>query len=125
LSEIDGNENVDLYDARVDGVEAVSAPVCSGTSCQGVPAPSPVFATPASVTFSGVGNFPPPVTSSKGVAKGKAKTLTRAEKLTQALRKCRRQSVKKSKKRACEARAQSLYGSKAKGSGSLVSGRRK
>lgn len=125
LSEMDGNENVDLYDARVGGVEAVSAPVCSGTSCQGVPAPPPVFATPASVTFTGVGNFPPPATSSKGVAKSKVKTLTRAQKLEQTLRNCRRRLAKKSKKKACEVRARRLYGGKAKGSGSQTSGRRK
>ena len=58
LSPEDRNDAFDLYDARVDGVQPVTAPLCTGTGCQGVPAPPPVFATPSSVTFSGVGNFP-------------------------------------------------------------------
>jgi hypothetical protein len=58
----DANEAFDLYDARVDGVQPVAPPACSGTGCQGVPAPPPVFATPSSVTFEGVGNFPQPPT---------------------------------------------------------------
>jgi hypothetical protein len=57
----DGSEAFELYDARVDGVRPVLPPVCSGTGCQGVPPAPPVFATPASATFSGAGNFPAPV----------------------------------------------------------------
>jgi hypothetical protein len=55
----DRNGKVDLYDARVNGGFPESALVCSGAGCQGVPPAPPVFATPASVTFSGLGNFPP------------------------------------------------------------------
>ncbi len=57
----DQNDAFDLYDVRVGGVKRVSAPLCTGTGCQGVPGAPPVFATPASSTFSGVGNFPAPV----------------------------------------------------------------
>lgn len=53
----DENENYDLYDARVNGVVPLAPSVCTGSGCQGVPAAAPVFATPASVTFGGVGNF--------------------------------------------------------------------
>lgn len=57
----DRDGSPDVYDARVGGgFPQLALPACSGTSCQGVPAASPVFATPASVTFGGVGNFPPP-----------------------------------------------------------------
>lgn len=56
----DGDENVDVYDARVGGVLPVSPPACTGTGCQGAAAPPPTFATPPSVTFEGVGNFLPP-----------------------------------------------------------------
>jgi hypothetical protein len=57
----DRDGSPDVYDARfAGGFPVLAAPACSGTSCQGVPAPSPIFATPASTTFSGVGNFPPP-----------------------------------------------------------------
>ncbi len=75
----DQNEDYDLYDARVDGVLSVAPPECAGTACQGPPAPPPAFATPASVTFNGVGNFPPPVSPALSVKK--AKPLTRAQKL--------------------------------------------
>jgi hypothetical protein len=54
----DGNENFDLYDVRIGGPQPPSPPACTGTGCQGVPPAPPIFATPSSVTFSGVGNFP-------------------------------------------------------------------
>ena len=56
----DQNYADDLYDVRVGGVRPVSPPACTGTGCQGVPAPPPTFATPPSETFNGVGNFPAP-----------------------------------------------------------------
>jgi hypothetical protein len=61
LTPQDTDGSTDVYDARVGGGFPVLAPLgCSGTSCQGNPAPAPVFATPASATFDGVGNFSPP-----------------------------------------------------------------
>jgi hypothetical protein len=70
----DRDGTVDSYDARVGGgFPALAAPVCSGASCQGAPAPAPLFAVPPSATFNGVGNFPPPqVPKSKSKAKPKA-----------------------------------------------------
>ncbi len=64
-------EDYAVYDARVDGFVALIPPACTGTGCQGVPAAPPTFATPSSVTFGGVGNFPPPTTS---IAKPKPKS---------------------------------------------------
>lgn len=55
----DENENIDLYDAHVGAVPPAVAPQCSGTGCQGLPSATPTFATPASATFDGVGNFSP------------------------------------------------------------------
>jgi hypothetical protein len=55
-----GNDDSVVYDARVNGYQPPAPPLCLGTGCQGVPPPPPVFATPASVTFNGAGNFPPP-----------------------------------------------------------------
>jgi hypothetical protein len=55
----DKNEYNDVYDVRVGATEPATTPQCAGTGCQGVAAPPPIFATPPSVTFSGVGNFPP------------------------------------------------------------------
>ena len=68
LSPLDENDAFDLYDVRVDGAQPVTEPLCTGTGCQGPPEPAPTFATPASVTFAGVGNFPPPV-ETKAAAK--------------------------------------------------------
>jgi len=56
----DGSEADVVYDARVGGLKPPAAPACEGTGCQGVPPTPPIFATPASVTFTGTGNFPPP-----------------------------------------------------------------
>ena len=56
----DTDQAGDLYDARVDGgFEGLAAPACTGSGCQGVPGAPPIFATPASETFAGIGNFSP------------------------------------------------------------------
>jgi hypothetical protein len=67
----DRSDYDELYDARVDGNVSPEEAVCSGTGCQGVPPAAPVFATPASVTFNGVGNFLPPVRPTIQCPKGK------------------------------------------------------
>jgi hypothetical protein len=110
----DENENYDLYDARVDGVQQVLPPACSGTGCQGVPGEAPTFATPSSVTFEGVGNYPPPSeTTASAKPKAKTKPLTNAQKLTKALTVCHKQP--KGKRRAsCEARARRRYQAKSR-----------
>jgi hypothetical protein len=110
LAPEDTNEAYDVYDSRVDGLQPVLPPACSGTGCQGVPAQSPTFATPSSVTFEGVGNFAPPVEATAPVVKPKpkAKTLTRAQKLAKSLKACRKQS--KAKRVSCEATARRQFG---------------
>ena len=55
----DEDELYDLYDLRVDGNTPSSPPTCTGSGCQGVPGAPPIFATPSSATFEGVGNFTP------------------------------------------------------------------
>jgi hypothetical protein len=100
-----------IFDARVDGVEPVSPPACSGTGCQGVPDAPPTFATPSSATFSGVGNFSPAVPSSRAVkAKTKPKSTTRAQKLSRALRACKKRPSQR--RASCDARAKKRYGTK-------------
>jgi hypothetical protein len=76
LSTNDSFENYDLYDARVNGERPIAAPACTGTGCQGVPGAPPIFATPSSVTFEGVGNFtaPSPVMPAKHESKPKKKS---------------------------------------------------
>jgi hypothetical protein len=73
----DEDSNVDAYDARVDGgaPRQLSPPACTGTGCQGVPPAPPIFATPPSVTFNGVGNYAPaPSTKAKPKKKPVKKT---------------------------------------------------
>jgi hypothetical protein len=106
----DENENVDVYDVRVGATRAPTPQQCSGTGCQGVPAAPPVFATPPSVTYGGVGNLDPaaPAPASKAAPK----PLTRAQKLAKALRACKGEAKKK--RAACERQARSRYGTKTK-----------
>jgi hypothetical protein len=90
-----------LYDVRVGGGFAVSERGCTGTGCQGVPPAAPIFVTPASVTFAGVGNF----AAGETTAPRKA---TRSQKLRNALRVCRRYRSK-GRKRVCERHARRYY----------------
>ena len=95
-----------VFDARVEGVEPLAPPACTGTGCQGVPGAPPIFATPSSVTYDGVGNFlaPAPV---KETVKPKAKPLTLSQKLTKALKVCK--GKPKKKRASCEALARKRY----------------
>jgi len=118
----DQNEAFDLYDVRVDGVKPISPPLCTGSGCQGVPSPPPTFATPPSVTFDGVGNFAAPTAP---VVKSKARSLLRAQKLAEALKRCRKKP--KRKRASCEAQVRKHYGPVEKarrGSGIVVKGRK-
>jgi hypothetical protein len=101
----DRNGNDDVYDARVGGVQPSSPAACSGSDCQGIPPAPPIFATLPSVTFNGVGNFPPPVLSTGP----RTKPLTNAQKLAKALNACKAKH-NKHKRAACEAQARKRYG---------------
>jgi hypothetical protein len=70
LTPLAGDENVAMYDARVGGGFLELSTACTGTGCQGVPPAPPIFATPSSVTYNGVGNFEPqPAVVAKPVVK--------------------------------------------------------
>jgi len=99
------DEDVKLYDARVDGGFPESSLSCTGTGCQGAPPAPPQYATPASQTFNGIGNYPATVQSS---TKPKPKPLTKAQKLTKALKACKKKP--KGRRRSCEKQARKLYG---------------
>lgn len=100
----DRYEDFVVYDAHSGGVRPLAVPACAGTGCQGIPAAPPVFATPATVTFDGVGNFaPPPV-----LAKPHTKQLTRAQKLAKALKACGR--GRRGVRARCVAQAKERYG---------------
>lgn len=96
-----------LYDVRVHGGFPQISTACTGTGCQGVPPAPPQFATPSSVTFSGIGNFPPIF------AKAKTRTAAqlRVERLAKALEACRHKHDKH-KRAACEREAQKRYGTR-------------
>jgi hypothetical protein len=93
----DENEKVDLYDARVGGGFPEVSLTCTGTGCQGVPPASPIFATPASTTFNGVGNF----LVSKATIKPKPKSARCKRGFARRRGKCVR--VRKRAKRASKA----------------------
>jgi hypothetical protein len=93
-----GNEGDVVYDARVDGGQPPAQPACEGTGCQGVPPTPPIFATPSSVTFNGIGNFPPPAPP---VVKSTGKTVKCKKHFTKKKNKCvksRRKQKSKTKK---------------------------
>jgi hypothetical protein len=73
-----GGGEVELYDARVNGGFPQLSTACTGSGCQGVPPAPPIFATPASVTFAGAGNFAIPAKpASKSKPKAKPKRCKR------------------------------------------------
>jgi hypothetical protein len=84
---------VDVYDAREGGgfPGPPASLACTGTGCQGVPAAPPVFATPSSVTFNGVGNFTPP--ASKAAARKKPKPRKKAKAKARGKHRVKRRAV--------------------------------
>jgi hypothetical protein len=106
----DRDNNVDIYDARVDGGIAAQNPPppasCAGEGCLGPVAAAPVFASPSSATFAGSAS-PPPQPAAR------PKPLTSAQRLARALKTCGRKP-EKGKRRTCEARARKRYGKQAR-----------
>ena len=102
----DESEAFVLYDAHVGAPQSLSPPLCSGLGCQNRPPAPPAFATPATLTFSGNGNWPspapPPVV--------RQKTLTRAQRLAKALRACGKKP--KRQRARCRQEAEKRYGAK-------------
>jgi hypothetical protein len=76
----DPSEAFALYDARAGAPEPLAPPACSGAGCQGVPPAPPIFATPASVTFNGVGNYPAPAPQGPSKRTTKKTTTTKCAK---------------------------------------------
>jgi DNA-binding beta-propeller fold protein YncE len=107
----DYDKGYDVYDAHVctSTVPCKTVPVAppsctSGDSCKAAPSPQPeIFGPAPSATFNGIGN----VTASPAVSAVRAKSLTNARKLAQALRICRTERGKR--RGACEARARRRY----------------
>jgi hypothetical protein len=108
-----GNE-YDMYDAHVCSAEApcpvsvAPPPSCTtADACKAAISPQPgVFGAPASATFSGSGNVPPPASVP---VKPKTAAQIRAEKLARALKACKKVK-RKSKRLACGRQARKRYG---------------
>jgi hypothetical protein len=96
------NASMQLYDAREGGGEPPVPGVaeCDEEACQGSSPSAPVFTTPASIDLAGNAPPPPPHKQSR--------TVTRAQRLKQALRACRRKHG--GARRQCEARARRAFG---------------
>ena len=105
----DQDDLTDVYDARMEGgFAALTAPACSGTGCQGVPGTPPIFATPSSVTFNGLGNFPPAVPSAKSKPKKRTVKCAKGKRSSQGRcvkRKAKKAKVKAKKTRTAERRS--------------------
>jgi hypothetical protein len=105
LAPSDGDELVDVYDARVDGgLPAPSAATpCSGSVCREPFALPPVLTTPASASFAGPGSR----------AASPTVKLTTAQLLAQVLSRCRKLKIAK-RRAACSEAARRRYAPKAR-----------
>ncbi len=102
----DMNNDYDLYDVRVGGGfpdPPAVAPACVGGACQGTPNGSPEAAGFGSLLTVGSGNVQPVA------RKVVVRSLTRAERLSRALRKCKAKRGRVQRKR-CEASARKSFG---------------
>jgi hypothetical protein len=110
LAPKDVDELVDLYDARENGgisseAEGASGE-CQADTCQ--PAPTvPITVPPASLSFTGLGNITPLLLTTKPTVKKE----TNAERLTAALKACKRKASRR-KRLSCEKVAREHYGPK-------------
>ena len=115
LTSQDFDKALDVYDAHECSADVpcyppvpVSLPVCStGDSCKAAPSPQPsIFGPAPSATFSGAGNISP----SGSTLAVRPKSLTRAQKLANALKACRKSHRQRA---VCERKARRRYGTAA------------
>ncbi len=125
LVQNDTDGTADMYDARVCTQTApcpsslAVSPACTTTdSCRVAPSPQPgIFAAPATATFVGAGNVTPTPPVTKLTTKAKRAVQIRAEKLSRAVKACKKRSGRR--RAVCEARARKRYG-KVKTSGRRI-----
>lgn len=105
----DTNTGQDVYDARVHGgfPAPVLSPGCTGDACQGSLSGAPVLSSAGSLVQPGGGNLTPSLP--KPAVKPKPKSLTRAQKLANALKACRKKPRKK--RAGCKSQARKKYAS--------------
>jgi hypothetical protein len=111
LGQVGAPGKMNLFDVRVGGGFPETSLACTGTGCQGAAPAPPLFATPASATFAGVGNFPPVL-----AAKKRTPAQIRAEKLASALKACHARH-NRHRRAVCEAQARRRYGAPVKARG--------
>jgi hypothetical protein len=106
----------DYYDAHICSASAPCvrepsspSPPCLGEECHGTPAAVPPTPNSATATFNGQGNLTP----APPISVSRAKPLTRAQRLAQALRACRTKRNRTRRKR-CEVSARRQFGTTAK-----------
>ena len=123
LTASDTDNNVDVYDARVDGQEPPACnpaeeecekktePPCeTAEECKPPPSEPPAKPYPATAAFTGPGNLTPSLTEETPVKKTIVKKkLSNAQKLAAALKACRKDRAHK-KRLACEKQARKHYG---------------
>ncbi|HTD09018.1 MAG TPA: hypothetical protein VK680_09030 [Solirubrobacteraceae bacterium] len=115
----DDDQAPDVYDARVGGGfpgPATPAPCTSLATCRSVFATPPVQVMPASVSVGVSGNVTTVTESPSPMTNLKPKSLTSAQKLSKALKSCKK-LTKKDKRVACEASAHKRYGPRNKAKG--------
>jgi hypothetical protein len=113
LLERDKDDVYDIYDARVDGgfpEPTPHAPSCNGEGCRSVHEAIPVFESPPSATFSGLGNLTTPPSAAPPKPTTTRKPLTRAQRLAKALKACARKRSNRARK-SCRRLALTKYGS--------------
>jgi hypothetical protein len=102
----DGNDQLDLYDARVGGgIPSGETPPCGGEACRGPLSTPPAPPVPASAIFTGPGNFTLAFTQP---LIEKPKPLTRAQKLALGLKACAKKPGHR--RPACRGQARKRYG---------------
>ena len=106
----DTNSGRDIYDARVDGgFREPALPVeCGGEACQGPLSVPPGLGAPGSVSTPGGGHLSPAPAAPTKTATPQSKPLTRAQKLVNALKACRKKPKKH--RPVCEKQARRAYG---------------
>jgi DNA-binding beta-propeller fold protein YncE len=97
LSVLDKDDDFDVYDARVNGIEAVLEPEagCVGEGCRSA-APPPSDSTPSSATFQGAGNLKE---GGKTCPKGKKKAKRKGKTVCVAKKKPKKQKAKAKKQK--------------------------
>ncbi len=106
----DGDEALDVYDARVDGgFSTASPPPCSGEACRPAVTPAPeIYGAPPSATFTGPGN--PPAQPATTAPAAKTKTVKKKKP------KAKKRKQRSGKQRKRKARAGKQHGAGAKSS---------